>query len=277
MSNFQLGCVRKTLYACLGLGQVVLSLIAIAGGADGQGRRETSRYTIGPSIQPLVIFGEGWSQRFTIINVDYYDGGEPTTGTLRFYTRTGEPWRLPIRDRGAVDSIPINLKSGEMASFETEVSQQAQQLGWALFDLPSSNAWGIYHSFTTFRKQTAGAPDLMTSVPFFDDLEDVAIVPFDNTGGKYHGLGIVNSGTRSEDYRFEAYDVAGTLRKTFFRTVPARNLQWFSLSAEHPELAGIVGQIKISTGGFRVAAFTLQFAPNGAFTAIPPVHTYGFR
>jgi hypothetical protein len=44
---------------------------------------------------------------------------------------------------------------------------------------------------------------------------------------------------------------------------------------EYPELAGIDGQIKVTGGFLASAAVTLQFAPNGAFTAIPVVHTYG--
>lgn len=225
-----------------------------------------------------MIYGEGWSQQFTIINVDYYQGGEPTIGTLRFFTRTGQPWRLPIRGRGSVEQVPVNLSSGQMMTVETEVSQQEQQLGWALLDLPSSSAWGIYHAFSTFRKQTPGAFDLMTSVPFFDALEDEAIIPFDNTGGKYPGIGLVNNGTTgSETYTLEVFDMSGTPRKTIRKTVAARNLHWFSLVAENPELAGIAGQIKVSGDFLRMSVFTLQFAPNGAFMALPLVHTFGMR
>ena len=240
-------------------------------------RRETSNYTVGPSIQPMVIYGEGWSQQFTIINVAYYDGGEPTIGALRFFTRTGQPWALPIRGVGAVEQVPVNLRSGQMMIVETEVSQQSQQLGWALLDLPSNSAWGIYHAFATYRKQTSGAPDLMTSVPFFDDLEDEAIIPFANRDGKYPGIGIVNNGTSSETYRLDVHDVSGALRKTITKSVPARNLHWFSLVAENPELAGVAGQIKVSSGFLRMSVFMLQFAANGAFTALPLVHTFGMR
>ncbi len=122
--------------------------------------RETSEYTIGPSVQPLVIYGEGWTQKFTIINVDYYQGGEPTVGTLRFYTRDGLPWRIPLKGRSAVDEVPVTLQPGQMFVLETEVSQQPQQLGWLSFTLNSNvKQWGIYHAFTTFRKETPGRTD----------------------------------------------------------------------------------------------------------------------
>jgi hypothetical protein len=73
-------------------------------GADDKSRRE-SRYTVGPSVQPLVILGEGWSQQFVLVNVSHYDP-EPTVGSLAFY-RDGRPWRVPIKGRGSVDSISI--------------------------------------------------------------------------------------------------------------------------------------------------------------------------
>src|SRR5207245_2042315 len=81
--------------------------------------RQTSQYTVGPSIQPLVIYGEGWSQQFTIINVDYYQGGESTVGTMRFYASGGQPWRIPLKGIGTVDQVGINLKSGQMLMLET--------------------------------------------------------------------------------------------------------------------------------------------------------------
>jgi hypothetical protein len=258
----------------------VISLLLIAVslfGAEKKDRtRQTSSYTIGPSIQPMIIFGEGWSQTFTLINVDYYDEGEPTVGTLRFFTRDGQPWKLPLKVYGAVEQVPVNLRSGQMMMLETEVSQTSQQLGWAFLDLSSNtDEWGIYHAFTTYRKQSPGSPDLMTSVPFVDDLEDEWIIPFDNTGGKYPGIAYVNTSTTRDTLTVDVYDKDGKLRKSFERTVPGRTLQWTSLLAEHPDLAGIAGQMILRADGFRAAVLALQFAPNGAFTAVLMVHTYG--
>jgi hypothetical protein len=85
----------------------------------------------------------------------------------------------------------------------------------------------------------------------------------------------VNAGSRPDTFTLDVYDATGTLRKTFKKTVAARNLHWFSLLAEHPDLAGISGQIRLHTPGFRAAALSLQFASHGAFTALPMVHTYG--
>ena len=240
-------------------------------------QKHTSDYTIGPSVQPLVIYGEGWSQQFTIINVEYYQP-EPTIGILHFYRSDGQPWRIPLKGYGTTDQVAVNLQPGKMLVIQTEVSQQPQQLGWAALELSSNiDQWGIYHAFTTFRKQTPGSPDLMTSVPFVDGLEDEWIIPFDNTEGKFPGIAVVNAYSRTDTFTFDVYDTTDTRRTTFQKTIGPNNLLWFSLLAEHPELAGVAGQIKIHSQGLESAVFSLQFAGNGAFTALPMVHTFGMR
>jgi hypothetical protein len=238
----------------------------------------TSKYTIGPSVQPLVIIGEGWSQQFVFTNVSYYSS-EPTIGTLSFYTADGQPWKVPLKGRGSVDHVDLNIRPGQMVLLETETLRNSQTLGWAYFDLSNNTKeWGIYHAYTVYRKQTDGRPDLMTSVPFVDGLEDEWIIPFDNEGGKYPGIAVVNSNSASRTtFTFEVYDMDGSRLKTFTKTLAPRSLSWFSLVDENRDLAGKRGQIKVSGGFFSSAILTLQFAGNGAFTAIPTVHTYGMR
>jgi hypothetical protein len=255
---------------------VVVALAVMSVRAVDPSRKNTSDYTIGESIQPLVIIGEGWSQTFTIVNVDYYEGGEPTNGTLRFYDTQGQPWRVPLKGFGSVDWVPINLPSGRMVAFETEVSFNPQILGWARLELPDTNARGIYHAYTVFRKQTSGRPDLMTAVPFVDDIEDNLVIPFDTRDGKYPGVSLVNTWTRADTITVRAYDLSGAVRAEFSKTVAARGMVWFSLLGEFPQLAGFEGQLKVFSGTFS-AAFSLQFTPNGAFTAVPAVHTYAMK
>jgi hypothetical protein len=238
----------------------------------------TSEYTVGPSILPMIIIGEGWQQKITIINVSYYSP-EPTVGTLHFYTKDGKPWQVPLKDYGSTDHVDINLNPGQMIVLETEVSSNAQSLGWASFDLVSSTKqWGIYHAYTEYRKQTPGQPDLMTSVPLVDGLEGNWIIPFDNTGGKYPGIGLVNTSKYSAtSFTLGVYDLQGNLIKTITKSVKPLCLEWFSLLAENPDLAEIQGQIKVTGGLLNSAPFTLQFAPNGAYTAIPVVHSFGMN
>ena len=224
----------------------------------------------------MIIIGEGWQQKIVIVNVSYYSP-EPTVGTVHFYTKDGKAWAVPLQGYGLTDHVDINLKPGQMIALETEVSWNPQSLGWASFDLVSdTNQWGDYHAYTVFRKQTTGQPDLMTSVPLVDALEDEWIVPFDNTGGKYPGIGLVSSYS-STTFSLKVYDGNGNLIKTISKTIKPLYLEWFSLLAENPELAEKQGQLRVSGGLWNSAMFTLQFSPNGAFTALPVVSTYGMN
>jgi hypothetical protein len=238
-----------------------------------------SSWMVGASVQPLVIIGEGWTQQFTIINVDYYQGGSATTGTVSFYTRDGQRWKIPLKNVGTVDHVNVRLSSGHMTSFETEVLQGPQELGWAYFDLdqPLTNQ-GIYHAYTVFRKQESGRPDLMTSVAFVDGFEDEWIIPFDNLGAKYAGVGLVNtSADETITLTLQVFNDIGGHVKTIKKDIEPLHLEWFSLTGENPELAEKRGQIKATGGIGQSAVFTLQFAPHGAFTGLPVVHTFGMR
>ena len=256
---------------------IVAAAMALPLSAQLKLRPKTSEYTVGPSVQPLVIIGEGWSQQFIIVNVDYYEAA-PTVGTLSFFTADGQPWNLPLQGLGSVDHVDVNLASGQMMMLETQVSFGPQQLGWASFDLTTNtNQWGIYNAYTIFRKQQSGRPDLTTTAGFVVGLQDEWILPFDNTGAKYPGLGVVNTGSQSETYTLRVYNVSGSLLKTIVKTVQPLSLTWFSLIAENPDLIETKGQIKVTGGLFDSAVFALQFTPNGAFTNVPVTSTFGLN
>ena len=230
---------------------------------------------MGPATQPLVIIGEGWSQQFIFTNTSYA-GMQATVGALKFWTKDGRAWKVPLKNQGSLDYVTISLGPGKTVILETEVSWGQQQLGWASFALGyDANQQGPYHAFSVFRKQVAGQPDLMTSVPFVGGDENEWIVPFDNEDGKYPGIGLVNKYQFSSTViELEVVDLNGMILKHIRKTVGPMSLAWFSLVGENPELASKRGLMRIK-GGTSSAAFTLQFAPNGAFTALPVVHTYG--
>lgn len=266
-----------TVFSAIIFSTSLLSTPLLSGAHGAAGPRYTSKYTIGPSVQPLIIVGEGWSQQFNIINVDYYDG-DPTVGILYFYRKDGQPWKVPLKGYGLVDHVNINVRSGRMIVLETEVSYGQQELGWAYFDLSDrTKEWGIYRAYAVFRKQQSGQPDLMTSVPFVDGLEDEWVIPFDNEDGKYPGIALVNSGETTTKFLLEITDCDGNLLKVIQRSVGPLSLDWFSLVHENTDLAMKRGQIRITGGLFSSAVLTLQFTPNGAFTGIPIVHTYGMH
>ena len=258
---------------------IALYVLTIPSCLLAQVHPRTSQYTVGPSVQPLVIIGEGWTQQFVIVNVDYYEK-TPTVGTLSFFTADGKPWKIPLVGLGNVSQVPVNLGSGQMMILETQLFTSPQQLGWANLDIslaPGQN--GIYNAYTIFRNQQNGRPDLLANANFVDGLEDNWILPFDNTQGKYPGIGIVNTNPFGavERYTLRVYDLSGVLLKTITKTVPAMSLDWFSLLAENPDLAERRGQIKV-TGGFADSAvFSLQFTLNAAFTDVPVISTFGLQ
>ncbi len=252
---------------------LLVSVSSLSSADKRSSRRDTSDYIIGDSVQPLVVLGDGWMQQFTFINVDYYQGGETTLGTLSFYTEKGQPWKLPLKGRGLTDRIEILLHPEEMLMLETDVSWSTLQIGWAYFDV---SATGNYHAFSVYRKQAEGRPDFMTSVPFVDGLEDEWIIPFDNDGWKYPGIALVNTSSyQTTTFTLSVVDVNGNVLKTISKPVNPRCLHWFSLVHENTDLTLKRGQIKVKGGLFSSAVLTLQFAPNGAFTALPVVHAYG--
>lgn len=247
-------------------------LVAICVDSHLYGQKEKSIEPIlGETFVPLVIVGEGWSQQVIIHNTDL--GGEALTGTLKFFAANGDPWSVDLVDRGSNNQFFVTLLPGQMAIYETVVKQHGQILGFAHLDLDCC----AYHSAqTVFRKQTAGRPDLMTSMPLSDYGLRRLVVPFDNRGGKFAGVGVVNLNTCfsfdcETNLRYRFLDTNGSVFKEI--TVLQRNntLNWFSLSTDHPEVVGRVGTLEVSAADeefVRVQGFSLQFAPNGAFTVI---------
>src|ERR1017187_3999693 len=77
-------------------------------------------------VVPMVIIGEGWSQRIILTNVDT---SHPAAGTIQFFTQAGDPWTVStIAGRNSV--FAFALQPGQTYILETTVSQALQTLGW---------------------------------------------------------------------------------------------------------------------------------------------------
>ena len=86
----------------------------------------------------------------------------------------------------------MNLSPGQTAIYETLVDNAPQRLGWALIEETSAGV-GDMLGQTVFRKQNVGSPDFMTShLLDFPGFERMSVF-FDNTEGKYTGMGILTS------------------------------------------------------------------------------------
>lgn len=240
------------------------------------GHREAGDLTTySTQVVPLVIVGEGWSQRVVLQNVD---AKESAVGTLSFYTKDGAPWTVNLGDKGRSNTFLINLLPGQSAIYETVVEQGAQQLGWALISLGSSGSGDLFGQ-VIFRKQTVGSPDFMCSHILAAHGFDRVSLFFDNTGGKYTGTGIVLSSLCNlsscspEPLQVTVKDLnGGTIAKRII-TQKRGALYWMSLGADFPETANRTGVFVVelsSSSAAYISGFSLQFAPNGAFTAITP-------
>ena len=221
---------------------------------------------------PLVIIGEGWSQQIVIQNAD---AEEPIAGTLKFFTAFGDPWTVDLVDHGRADTFFVTLFPGQLVVYETVVSFEPQVLGYAHIELDCCKD---ALAQTIFRRQEANRPDLMTSFPIGEDSFRSVHVMFDNRGGKFAGVGILNTDS-CFSFRCETVmdvilrDAQGNVIVQDQRTQQNGTLWWFSLSAEYPQVRGMLGSLEVKSGDpdsefIRAVGFSLQFAPNGAFTAV---------
>ena len=230
--------------------------------------------TFSSQVIPLVIEGEGWNQKIILNNVD--ERGTAAIGTLKFFRANGDPWEIELQGQGSSSVFLINLQPGQVAIYETFVRSHGQILGWAFIDLEIAGLGDLF-SQTVFRKKTAGRPDLMTSVVAGHGSFDKVHIFFDNSDGKFPGVGILLARDvcfgECEDVqvRLTFKDLGGNSFGQFTKTYRQRTLNWFSLVADFPETVGRIGTIEvepIEEFSTRLAGFSLQFAPNGAFTTI---------
>lgn len=222
---------------------------------------------------PLVIIGEGWSQQIVIQNIDEE---ESVTGTLKFFTAQGDPWQVDLIDgRGRSDTFFVTLLPRQMAIYETAVRFNPQTLGYAHIDGDCCPRTLVQ---TIFRRQESGRPDLMTSLAVEDDTVRSVHLMFDNRDGKFAGVGILNTDTCFSFSCEQIYDIVfrdenGNTFHRASRTQRNETLWWFSLDAEFPQVRGRLGTMEVKSGDpdsefIRAVGFSLQFAPNGAFTAV---------
>lgn len=222
---------------------------------------------------PLVILGEGWTQQIIVQN----SGDEPVTGTVKFFTSTGEPWRVPLQGRGTNESFFVTLNPGAIAVYETVVSFGGQQLGFAYINL---SGYSDTAAQTIYRKQSPGRPDLLTSLPVGSDSLESSHLFFDNRNGNFAGVGILATDSCysfgcETKFRIRLRDDQGNTFSERIVTRRNQTLWWFSLTAEFPESNGRLGSLEILDGDDSdtynytdAVSFALQFTANGAFTAV---------
>lgn len=230
---------------------------------------------------PLVIVGEGWSQQFVVTCVDASRG---CAFTVSFWDRDGNSWPVDIVGITKSAVYQVTLQSGQTTVFETPVTFGAQALGWALL-MGGVGGPGDFLAQTIWRKQTVGRPDLMTSAiasaPSLSPAKTTIF--FDSRDGKYAGVMVLFadyciagcSSSQPVAFRGRAYENSGKLLAERTYQLRLGALHWFCLECDIPEVVGKVGTFVVEPISYGnntttpvLATFSLQFAPNGAFTAI---------
>ena len=221
---------------------------------------------------PLVVVGDGWSQQIVIQNVDEE---EAMTGTLKFFTAEGEPWPVELIGRGTADTFFVTLLPGQLVMYESVPKFNPLLIGYAHID---ANCCPRSLIQTIFRRQETDRPDFMTSLAIEEDSSRDVHVLFDNRDGKFAGVGILTTGfcfsfscETVMDLTFR--DEFGNVIVQDRRTQRNGTLWWFSLSVEYPQVIGRLGSMEVKSGDperefLSAVGVSLQFAPNGAFTAV---------
>jgi hypothetical protein len=225
-------------------------------------------------VVPLVIIGEGWSQRIVLTNVD---ASLTAVGTVEFLTQSGQPWTVNLTNGGQNSVFAFSLQPGQTVIFETVVQQNPQILGWALVQETTSGIADLFGQ-TIFRKQRPGLPDFMSSMVLGGQAFQTLTVFFDNTDGRTTGMGILTSQvcTFSCDtpvpLQVTVQGLSGNIvsQKTI-NQLPGV-LYWMDLSTDFPETNGRTGTFvvqPVTEFSTTLTGFSLQYG-NGGFTVITP-------
>jgi hypothetical protein len=119
----------------------------------------------------------------------------------------------------------------------------------------------------------------MTSMVLGSQGFESFVVHFDNTNGNYTGLGILTSSLcgysfcqSDEPYTVTVLDFSGAVISKKTIQQKEGRLYWMNLGTDFPETNGMAGTFKVESGSSsgELTGFSLQFAGNGAFTAITP-------
>ena len=253
------------------VGKILTAAILVAGSLPAQVSSLTTFYR---QVVPLVIIGEGWSQRIVLTDVDTT---HVAAGTVQFYTQVGRPWTVNLTTGEQNSIFAFSLQPGQSKIFETVVQQNPQVLGWALIEETSSGIADLFGQ-TIFRKQRPGLPDFMSSMVLGGTAFERLTVFFDNTEGRSTGMGILTSSTCIFDcstpipLRVTVRNLSGDLVSQKTINQLQGTLYWMDLGTDFPETNGRIGTFvvePVKQFSTTLTGFSLQYG-NGGFTVITP-------
>jgi hypothetical protein len=249
--------------------------ILVAGSALAQLHpRVSALTTFNTQVVPLVIIGEGWSQRIVLTDVD---NSNVAAGTVQFYTQNGQPWTVNLTTGEQNSIFAFSLQPGQTIIFETVVQQNPQILGWALIEETTSGIADLFGQ-TIFRKQRPGLPDFMSSMVLGGQAFQTLTVFFDNTDGRTTGMGILTSQIcifscdTPIPLQVTVQGLSGNaVSQKTINQLPGV-LYWMDLGTDFPETNGRMGTFvvqPVTQFSTTLTGFSLQYG-NGGFTVITP-------
>jgi len=151
---------------------------------------------------PQVVDGGGYQTTIIITN----PGQSIVTGTLRFYTPGGQPWRLSINS-SSNSEFPIVLGISASARFVTSGTGNIA-VGWA-----SLESTGILSGVATYEVRSGGA--LMETVGVLGALPlKQFTVPADYDSHANVGIAIINTGSEPLTVHLSLLDESGSVIQT---------------------------------------------------------------
>jgi len=262
--------------------KTIFSLIFLATSLVAQSKLHpnvSALTTFSDQYVPLVIIGDGWTQRIVLQNVD---DKWSSTGQITFYTDKGTPFSVNMKGIGSFSSFTFNIPQGKTLLFETVPDYNTQRLGWALIQqyTTGNSSGGDYSGIgdmfgqLIFRKSTLGLPDFMCSMVLGGQAFSKLTTFFDNTGNNYTGMGIITSAitTGSVDLQVTVRDISGIVVSQKIITQQQKTLYWMNLGVDFPETVGRMGTFEVTPVkpySTELTGVSLQFSGN-AFTIITP-------
>jgi hypothetical protein len=218
----------------------------------------------GDQVFTHIADGDQWTTSFTLINIDT----SPANYTLSFYDDNGTPLRLGISGLGPATEISGTLPVNGSVVLQTTGGVGVLQ-GWAYLSYDR-----VIAGTAVFTSRQPGNPvDFEAAVPLESQFQDRFVIAFDNSGGFFTGIALVNaSSSRTETVSVAFRDETGTVFLLDSFVMRPMTHTAFLVDDTYPATAGVRGVVEFSTNdsAAQLAGLGLRFNPTGSFTSTSP-------
>jgi hypothetical protein len=224
----------------------------------------------GDQVFTHIADGDQWTTSFTLINIDT----SPANYTLSFYDDNGNPLSLGISGLGTATDISGTLPVNGSVVYQTTGGVGVLQ-GWAY--LAYDHVIAGTAVFT--RRLPGNAVDFEAAVPLESQFQDRFVIAFDNAGGYYTGIALVNASSgRTETVSVTFRDETGAAFLLDSFVMGPNTHTAFLVDDTYPATAGVRGVVEFSTNdsAAQLAGLGLRFNPTGSFTSTSPFSAVGW-